>query len=119
MSDERYSRLVGGQRQYFLTERLWRLTEGLPVVDVPISEIVEFDQDCWFDGKAPTCRQVAEHARRIMSADLSYPVILSASGALMDGGHRLARAWVAGATTVPAVRFRVDPQPDHVVEDDR
>ena len=119
MSGGHHSRLVGGQREYFSTERLWQLSEGLPVVEVAIAQVAEFDQDCWFDGQAPTCRQVAEHARRILSADLSHPVILSASGALMDGGHRIAKAWIVGDLTIRAVRFEVDPPPDYVVADDR
>lgn len=94
--------------------RLWRLAEGLPVIEVPIDSIAAFDQDCWFHGRAPTCRQVAEHARRIAAADLAYPVILSAGGGLMDGGHRIAKAWLSGATAVRAVRFAVDPEPDYI-----
>jgi len=27
----------------------------------------------------------------------------------MDGGDRLAKAWIAGATTIQAIRFQVDP----------
>jgi hypothetical protein len=45
-----------------------------------------------FHGKGPTCRAVAEHARRINAADLSHPVILAADGSLMDGGHRIKRS---------------------------
>lgn len=119
MSDERHSRVVDGRRHYFQTKQLWSLVAGLPVAEVRIDDIPEFDQDCWFDGTGPTCREVAEHARRIQSADLAYPVILSASGGLMDGGHRIAKAWLAGATTIQAVRFPVDKEPDFVVEDDR
>ena len=114
MDGEQHSRLVDGRRQHFSTARLWRLVEGLPVTEVPIDSIVEFDQDCWFHGQAPTCRQVAEHARRIAAADLAHPVILSAGGGLMDGGHRIAKAWLTGATIVRAVRFAVDPEPDYV-----
>ena len=54
--------------------------------------------DCWFHGKGPTCREVAEHARRINAADLTYPVILSADGGLMDGGVK------GGPQTVQARR---------------
>lgn len=117
MSDERHSRLVDGRRHYYRAERLWALAAGLPVTDVPIDDIAEFDQDCWFDGIGPTCRQVADHARRIESTDLAYPVILSASGALMDGGHRIAKAWLLGRSSVQAVRFPVDPEPDWIVDD--
>lgn len=70
--------------------------------------------DCWFEGKAPTCREVAEHARRIDTADLSRPVILAVDGGLMDGGHRIAKAYLLGQTTVLARRFRHDPQPDWI-----
>lgn len=115
MQGETHSRVVDGERQHFSTERLWALAAGLPVQEVPIADIPEFDQECWFHGLAPTCRQVAEHARRIQAADLRHPVILSASGGLMDGGHRIAKAWLAGETTVRAVRFPVDPEPDRVV----
>ena len=112
---ERHSREVPGGRAYFLTERLWALAADLPVESVPIDSIAEFDQDCWFGGGPATCREVARHAARIQRADLSHPVILSADGRLMDGGHRIAKAWLAGQTMIDAVRFPVDPEPDYVV----
>lgn len=115
---ERHSREVPGGRAYFLTERLWALAAGLPAEPVPIDTIAEFDQDCWFGGRGATCREVARHAERIQRADLSHPVILSADGRLMDGGHRIAKAWLAGETMINAVRFPVDPEPDHVVGTD-
>jgi hypothetical protein len=113
----KHSRSVPGGRAFWWTERLWAAIEGLPVVQVPIAQIAEFDQDCWFDGRAPTCREVAEHSRRIERADLTKPVILAADGRLMDGGHRIARAWLNGGRVVQAVRFEVDPEPDWVVLD--
>ena len=80
-----------------------------------MADILEFDEDCWFGPqRQPTCRAVAAHARRIFEADLSYPVILSADGGLMDGGHRVAKAWLAGQEKVLAVRFDHDPQPDWI-----
>lgn len=97
-----------------MSERLWKLAEDLPVEPVPIDVIREFDQDCWFGGTPVTCRMVARHADRIQKADLSYPVILSADGRLMDGGHRIAKAWLTGTTTVDAVRFTIDPDPDYI-----
>ncbi|WP_433167283.1 hypothetical protein [Kribbella sp. CA-247076] len=81
---------------------------------VPIDAIREFDEDCWFGGRPVTCRMVARHADLIQKADLSYPVILSSDGRLMDGGHRIAKAWLTGATTINAVRFPHDPAPDHI-----
>ena len=68
--------------------------------------------NCWFDDQVPTCRQVAEHAKKISEADLSFPVILSSDGRLMDGGHRIAKAWIAGEKEILAVQFSQDPEPD-------
>jgi hypothetical protein len=113
---ERHSYPVPGGRAYWLTQRLWAAAGGLPVQRVPITQISEFDQDCWFVGHhAPTCRAVAEHAQRILAADLAYPVILAADGHLMDGGHRIAKAWLEGRAEVAAVRFEVTPEPDWIV----
>lgn len=112
---ETHSRVVAGVREFWWTESLWAAAEDLPVASAPIADIVEFDQNCWFGDRPPTCREVAEHARRIQTADLSRPVIFSASGGLMDGGHRIARAWLDGRTEVDAVRFESDPPPDWTV----
>lgn len=114
---ERHSRPVPGGRAFYLTERLWKLAADLPVEQVPIDTIREFDEDCWFGGGPVTCRMVAQHADRIQKADLRYPVILSADGRLMDGGHRIAKAWLNGATTINATRFTTDPTPDHIEPD--
>jgi hypothetical protein len=113
---ETHSHTVPGGRAYWITEKLWRAAKGLPVTRVPLGAIAEFEQDCWFGERhAPTCRAVAEHARRIQAADLAYPIILSADGRLMDGGHRLAKAWLRGDADIAAVRFEVDPDPERIV----
>jgi uridine phosphorylase len=111
---EKHSRPTPAGRAHWWTERLWRLSADLPVRTIAIDEIAEFDMDCWFDGRPATCRAVTGHAKRIVDADLSHPVILSADGGLMDGGHRIARAWLDGATHVDAVRFEQDPEPDWI-----
>ena len=113
---DRHTRLVPEGRAVWYTERLWELTRDLPIRTVSLSEIAEFDQNCWFEPThAPTCREVAHHTKRILHADLGYPIILSANGGLMDGGHRIAKAWMNGATDIQAVQFVVDPEPDHIL----
>ena len=113
---QKHSRAVPGGRAIWYTERLWTRAASLPVEEVAIATVAEVEADCWFGaGRVPSVRAVAEHAARIAAADLSYPIILSADGQLMDGGHRLAKAWLAGATHIRAVRFRDDPPPDDLV----
>ncbi|MFI5734522.1 hypothetical protein ACIA49_30680 [Kribbella sp. NPDC051587] len=114
---QQHSRLVPGGRAFYDTERLWELAAGLPVEPVLIDDIKEFDENCWFGDGPVTCRMVAQHVDRINKADLSYPVILSADGRLMDGGHRIAKAWLAGSTTINTVRFPTDPEPDYIKQD--
>jgi hypothetical protein len=109
---EKCSLPVPGGRAFWWTLSLWAASSGLPVIQVPIDAIREFDEDCWFSGLAPSCREVAEHARRIQEADLGHPVILRSDGRLMDGGHRIAKAWLEGRQVIDAVRFEVDPEPD-------
>jgi hypothetical protein len=114
---EKYSHAVPGGRGYWWTEKLWAASSSLPRKRVRIDAIAEFDRDCWFQGKpVPTVREVAEHARRIGAADLSHPVILASDGRLMDGAHRIAKAYLAGHLEVVAVQFEMDPPPDWVVE---
>jgi len=113
---QKHSRLTSEGRLVWFVERLWFLARDLPVRQIPIDQIAEFDQNCWFGPVSPpTCRAVAKHARRIVEADLEYPIILSAQGYLMDGGHRIAKAYLLGMSEVPAVRFPLDPEPDYIL----
>jgi hypothetical protein len=96
--------------------RLIRLARGLPIQQVPLAAIRELDQNWWFehDGALPTPRAIVQHVRLMDAADLRWPVILSADGGVMDGMHRIAQALRLGHTHVAAVRFAIDPAPDHV-----
>ena len=84
--------------------------------EVPLTSIVELDENFWFQDQdsVVTPRQVAEHAKLINETDLKYPIILSSNGRVMDGMHRVAKAFNLGRETINAVQFEVDPEPDHV-----
>ena len=92
-------------------DRLVELTRDLVPIMVPVAEIHELNESYW--GQM-TVRDVAEHARFIQEADLGFPVILSSDGRVMDGMHRAAKAWLEGKSHIAAVRFSVDPEPDHI-----
>jgi hypothetical protein len=113
---QKHSRITDRGRLVWYTERLWRLASHLPVKTIALESIAEFDQNCWFGPDSPpTCRAVARHARQIWDADLAYPIILSSEGYLMDGGHRIAKAWLLGQTEILALQFSQDPEPDHIL----
>ena len=93
-------------------DRLVELSKAFTRKMVPLSAIRELQEDLWGDSESPD--EKLEHLRLIDEADLSYPIILSASGAVMDGRHRVAKAAREGRGTIAAVQFEVDPNPDFV-----
>ena len=64
------------------------------------------DDVVWFGGPdnvQPTVRRVAEHAQAMLDADLTYPIIMTKSGEVLDGAHRIAKAHLQGLTHVAAI----------------
>jgi hypothetical protein len=81
---------------------------------VPLDSISEVDTPYWFDpGLVPTVRAIAEHMRLVQDVDPSYPVILGPDGRVMDGMHRVARALLAGHSTIAAVQLEALPDSDY------
>lgn len=106
-----------GTLSIWYIERLQKISADLPKRRVPLDSLSDLDQNLWFNtyGEIPTCRAVAMHAKRIFDADLQYPVILSPDGEVMDGMHRVAKAWILGSTDILVVQFDEMPPPDEVV----
>lgn len=87
---------------------------GLPTLDVPLDSLTDVDTDFWFRfGPSPTVRRILDHIRLIEEVDTAYPIILGADGRVMDGMHRVARAILDGHTTIRAVQFVTEPEPDY------
>jgi len=101
-------------------DRLIALTADIIPQTMPLAAIRELDEPFWFGGgsEAATCRAVADHARLIAETDLSYPIILGAEGRVMDGMHRVARAYLEGRDVIMAVQLTVDPAPDFIGVDE-
>jgi hypothetical protein len=96
-------------------DRLIELSQALPVRDVELESIDEIDSVYWFDEQIdrPTVRRVVDHLRLIEDVDLSHPIILGVDGRVMDGMHRIAKALLEGRSTISAVQFEVQPDPDY------
>ena len=95
-------------------DRLVELSACFPRKRVPLAAIQELDEPWFGDGDQPTWRTMLGHIRLIDEANLSFPIILSANGAVMDGRHRVAKAALAGHDEIEAVQFIEDPAPDHI-----
>ena len=95
-------------------DRLIELSLSFPRKMVPLSQIREIDEKWSGDDEGHTWRSMVEHVRLMQEADLSYPIILSGGGAVMDGMHRVAKALLQGRQEIEAVQFETDPPPDHI-----
>ena len=95
-------------------DRLVQLSAGLPRKRIALDSIRELDEAWHGDDDPPTWRSILFHIRLMDEADLAFPIILSASGAVMDGMHRVAKAVRLGHLEIEAVQFDADPEPDHV-----
>ena len=108
-------RQVKGEWWVWDARRLVAASRDLPTEVISLGSIAELDENYWFqrEGEMPSVRAVAEHAAIIADADLSLPILLCPEGRVLDGMHRVGRAWIDGVSQLPARRFRFLPLPDY------
>jgi len=95
--------------------KLIRLSKDFEVFQFPLIDVLELKETYWFDlGMSPTSEEIAEHARLIYEADLSYPIILCPEGRLMDGMHRVCKAYIEKNKYISAVMFEELHAPDYI-----
>ena len=96
--------------------RLIELSRELPVIEVSVNQILENESAFWSpdSGQLLSVKDVALHAKLINETDLKYPIILCSNGRLMDGMHRVCKAWIVGDRLIKAVQFAATPVPDYV-----
>ena len=89
---------------------------NLTPIEIRLSNIAELDEQHWFnlESNSPTCRRVAEHARLIEEADLSYPIIVDHEYRVLDGMHRVCKALNQNVETILAYRLDGLPAPDYI-----
>ncbi len=107
---------VGGRMFVWDVRKLLKGATSLPVIDVALDDIRELDESYWFEAtKQPaTCRSVGDHMKLVQAADLSFPILLCAEGRVMDGMHRVVKAYIAGQQSITARQLPVTPPPDYV-----
>jgi len=95
--------------------RTWLPGRARPAAKTHTLETIrELDEPYGGEGARLTWRQMTEHLKLINDADLAYPIILSATGEVMDGRHRIAKAAMTGRDVIEAVQFEIDPPPDYI-----
>jgi hypothetical protein len=97
----------------WVTRKIWALANDLPVFDYEVASFECFDKDVWFGSQhTPTVYNVLSHYKKIEAAHFGHPIILSQDGKVLDGVHRICKAYLEGRKTLPAVKFEKDPEPD-------
>ena len=90
MRKQYHFRQVGEDTYIWDVHHLVELSQDFPIHEVLLSDIQELNEAYWFPDTHPTTQQMIEHFQLMQQADLSYPIILSADGRVMDGMHRAA-----------------------------
>ena len=102
-----------GKRSIWRVVDLWEAAKGLPVTAVPLSDLRETHDLAQWVNTWDTVNDGldADDRRRVLEADLSYPIILHPEDFVMDGYHRIARCLRDGLTHVQTVQFTPDNLP--------
>jgi len=113
------SQVIDGKEHVWNVERLWSLSENICINELDVHTLMQkvLDKDCWFRGyEKPTTRNTIAHFERIQAADLSYPIILTPDGTILDGVHRLVKAYMQQKEQIKVVKFNELPKPDFILE---
>jgi disulfide oxidoreductase YuzD len=91
---------------------IWKDSASLQPIEVKVDTLWKEYEGiyCWLEvGDKVTHAHFLHHLDRIMSADLSYPIILSEENYIMDGVHRLMKCKYLGITSIHCLKFKKDP----------
>jgi len=112
-----HHRKKGGDILIWDVNKLAEQSLQMAVVEVPLSDVKELDESFWYgerDGNVPTCSSVADHAKLIEETDLKYPVLMCGEGRMIDGMHRVCKAYMQGLDVIKVVKFDPMPEPDYI-----
>jgi hypothetical protein len=116
-SEQTHSLVRDGKKYTWKVEELWKLSEKLKPFEFDVGSCSLLDEDCWFgDRYEPTIRKVLEHCQKMQDANFAYPIILSEDNVVMDGLHRICKAVLENKSTILAVKFETNPEPNQIDE---
>jgi len=116
MRKQYHSKIVEGRRLIWDVDNLIVKSKNLTVIEIELSGIKELGQNYWYQGESdnPTCKSIAKHMKLAQECDLNFPIILASDGSVMDGMHRVCKAYLNGQESIKAVKFEATPKPDFI-----
>ena len=121
MANNRAAQRIIMQQQYHFRKvgedtYIWRieplLKRKFTPFDMMISRVNEIYEPYWYSNVTPTCISVMDHAAQAMRADLAYPILICENHKVIDGMHRVMKAYSAGKSTIRAHQIEL-PDPDY------
>ncbi len=103
---------------------IWRieplLKQRFTPLDLMLGKIGEIFEPYWYDatGGVPSCVSVMEHAALAARSDLSCPILICENHRIIDGMHRVMKAYGTGKPTIRAHQIDL-PAPDFINADPR
>jgi disulfide oxidoreductase YuzD len=100
------------QPRRWLVSDLWKMSETMNTEFESVDKLWSRYSKvfCWtLYGEEVDNEFFLHHMERILNADLSYPIILSEEGYIMDGVHRLLKCKFLKKDTISCVKFKKDP----------
>lgn len=98
--------------KFWNDETLWKVAETKTPVEVDVREYLWEDLN-WNMSKL---KDIAYEIALIKKADLSYPIILDTDGKVLDGCHRIVKAYLDKVYKIKAVVIDTNtdlPKPDY------
>ena len=94
-------------------DNIWKLSDSLEPRQILVSDLWDTRYKnawCWqHENEEINNLFFLHHMRRVLNADLSYPIILSEENLIFDGVHRLMKAKFLSLTYITYVQFEKDP----------
>lgn len=107
-----------GNQKYWYPQTLWKAAENAVIVELELDSLNILDEVVWFGGPKnvrPTVRNISNHVKDILNVDMSFPIIKMKDGDILDGAHRIARAYIENNKFIKAAILNDMPTHDGVI----
>ncbi|MGB5243740.1 MAG: hypothetical protein WBN28_14035 [Lutimonas sp.] len=95
-------------------DNLIELTKNFEIIEVEVMELIETNKYHWYQGdNLPTVKSIFEHMKLVEECSLEFPIIISAEGKIMDGMHRVGKAYINNIKHIKAFKFKITPEADY------
>lgn len=94
-------------------DKLVAESKNFPIIEIEVTNIKELSEPYWYADAIPTCKSIVDHFKILTETSLECPIILAADNSVMDGMHRVCKAYLENKKTINAVKFKKMPEPDY------